>query len=547
MHSIEQLIEQSIAFALKEAYDLSLNTIEVEVPAEQTLGDYSTNTAMKLAKTLRKNPFEIAGTLQTHLQKQKDLFKEVEVARPGFINFFLADKVLEDTLKTIEAAGTSFGHAPTRNASHINIEFVSANPTGSLHVGHARGAAAGDNLARLMTKAGYNVTKEFYVNDGGNQINNLARSIEARYKQLLNLDGLIPKDGYHGVEIKKIAETFKAEYGDKFLHEDGFETFKKIGVESLLEVLEKDLHSFGVDFDTFFSEASLYKDGKVEKTLDYLKENNLTYEDEDAIFLKTSEYGDDKDRVIVKSDGSYTYLMPDIAYHLDKLQRGYDVLIDVLGADHHGYVPRLKAAIEMMSGKKDVLDVEMLQLVKVLRDGEELKMSKRSGKAITLRDLIDEVGSDAIRYFFARHSLNTHMDLDLDLALKKTNENPVYYVQYAHARIMTLLDKASERGFDTSADISTFKHLADNKTRALILKAARYPKVIEESALARTPHKLTNYIHSLASSLHGFYGGVQVLSDNEEASLERIYLLKRIAVILSDALNLIGVSAPESM
>ncbi|MGM0436193.1 MAG: arginine--tRNA ligase [Bacillota bacterium] len=547
MIHIDTLIEQAIKDALKDAFDLTLETIEVEVPSEKKLGDFSTNTAMKLARTLRKNPFEIASTLKPFLEKNTELFKAVEVARPGFINFFVSEKLLEDTLKAIEEAGSDFGHGVVGEGTSVNIEFVSANPTGSLHVGHARGAAAGDNLARLMTKAGYTVTKEFYVNDGGNQINNLARSLIARYEQLLGKDTKIPEDGYHGSEITKIAKDLKEKYGDKFIHEDGFETFKQVGVDSLLEGLKKDLHTFGVDFDIFFSEASLYKAGKVEETLKYLNEKALTYREEDAVFLRTGDYGDDKDRVIVKSDGSYTYLMPDIAYHLDKLKRGYDVLIDVLGADHHGYVPRLKAAIEMMSGKKDVLDVEMLQLVKVLRDGEEIKMSKRSGKAITLSDLIDEVGVDAIRYFFARHSLNTHMDLDLDLALKKTNENPVYYAQYAHARIMTLLSKARERGFDTAANVKTFDHLSDPLTRGLILKVAEYPKVIKDSALARTPHKVTNYIHSLASTLHGFYGGVQVLSDNEKASLERIYILKLVAVVLKDALEIIGVSAPESM
>ncbi len=547
MTHIETQIENTIRIALKEAFDLTLEQVEVEVPSDQALGDFSTNTAMKLARTLRKNPFDIANTLKPYLEANANLFKTVEVARPGFINFFVSEALLESTLKTIEGKGASFGESTTGKGTSVNIEFVSANPTGSLHVGHARGAAAGDNLARLMKKAGYSVTREFYVNDGGNQINNLARSIIARYEQLHGKDTPIPEDGYHGPEITKIAEDFKEKHGDRFIHEDGFETFKQVGVDSLLENLKKDLNTFGVDFDIFFSEASLYKEGTVEETLEYLKGKDLTYTEDDAVFLKTSEYGDDKDRVIVKSDGSYTYLMPDIAYHLEKLKRGYDVLIDVLGADHHGYVPRLKAAIEMMSGKKDVLDVEMLQLVKVLRDGEEIKMSKRSGKAITLFDLIEEVGVDAIRYFFARHSLNTHMDLDLDLALKKTNENPVYYAQYAHARIMTLLGKAREKGFDTDAPIESFDHLDDDLTRGLILKVALYPKVIEESALARTPHKVTNYIHSLASTLHGFYGGVQVLSDNEKASLERIYILKLVAGVLKDALHIIGVSAPESM
>ncbi|MFW5913425.1 MAG: arginine--tRNA ligase [Bacillota bacterium] len=545
-NTIENTVRALLEKALSEAYSITDQAIEVEVPANRDLGDFSTNIAMQLARTLKTNPKAIAETLKDSLASD-DLFRAVEVAGPGFINLFLADEVLHGNLHAIMEAPSRYGASDHGEGTHVNIEFVSANPTGNLHVGHARGAAAGDNLARVMQKVGYTVTKEFYVNDGGNQILNLAKSIQARYEQLHGKDTPLPEDGYHGPEIRTIAEALKMTHGDTYLHQDGLQVFRDFGVERLLEGLKEDLNTFGVAFDRFFSEASLYEENKVAHTLEKLKSEGHTYEEEGAIFLRTSAYGDDKDRVIVKSDGTYTYLMPDIAYHLDKLERGYDVLIDVLGADHHGYVPRLKAAIEMMSGKKDVLDVEMLQIVKVIKDGEEIKMSKRSGKAITLRDLIEEVGSDAIRYFFARHSLNTHMDLDLDLALKKTNENPVFYAQYAHARIKTLIKKARERSYNVNAVPETFNHLDHEKTRKLLLALTDYPGVIEDAAKTRSPHKVPNYVHSLASTLHTFYSAVPVMSEDVSASEERIYLLRAVASVIEDALSLIGVRAPDSM
>ncbi len=546
MPNMENRVKALVKEALSLTYGLEDEHVEIEIPANRDMGDYSTNIAMQLAKTLKNNPRVIADAIREPLSKHP-LFKAVEVAGPGFINVFLNETALHGILKTVMKDPSAFGASDLGAGTDVNIEFVSANPTGSLHVGHARGAAAGDNLARIMKKAGYSVTKEFYVNDGGNQIASLAKSIKARYEQSHGKDTPMPDDGYHGPEIKAIAKTLKETYGDRYLHEDGLDVFRDYGVKNLLDGLKKDLGTFGVTFDVFFSEASLYEEGKVEKTLQKLKEDGHTYTDDGAVFLKTSAYGDDKDRVIVKSDGTYTYLMPDIAYHLDKLWRGYDILIDVLGADHHGYVPRLQAAIEMTSGKKDILDVEMLQIVKVIKDNQEVKMSKRSGQAITLRDLIDEVGSDAIRYFFARHSLNTHMDLDLDLALKKTNENPVFYAQYAHARIMTLLEKAEARGYDTLADPDTFKHLNEEKTRQLMLKLADYPGVIEDAARSRAPHKVPNYVHGLAGALHAFYSAVPVMTDDHEASGERLYLLRAVASVVEDALNLIGVSAPNAM
>lgn len=396
-------------------------------------------------------------------------------------------------------------------------------------------------------KAGYKVTKEFYVNDAGNQIHNLAVSLDARYKQLFDIKCDLPEDGYYGKEIIETAKKIKEEVQDKYLKEDGYEFFRQYGVETLLDHLRKDLGDFRVAFDVWFSEKSLYDNNEVNNVIELLKTTGNTYEEDGATWLKTTKYNDEKDRVIVKSDGSLTYLTPDIAYHKNKLDRGYTKLIDILGGDHHGYINRLKAAIEMVGGKSDMLEVELLQMVKVLQNGEEVKMSKRSGKAITLRDLIDEVGPDPIRYFFAARSLNSQMDLDLDLAIRQTNENPVYYVQYAHARINSIFEKAQENGIDITSLPTTFESLDGEKLYDLVVLLVQYPNVINYAAQERAPHKLTNYITQLASSFHSFYNAQQVITENIKETKERLALLNATKIVIKDALSLIGVSAPNKM
>ncbi|MCK5388333.1 MAG: arginine--tRNA ligase, partial [Candidatus Izimaplasma sp.] len=508
---------------------------------------YSTNIAMKLARVARKAPIKIAEEIVESFNKDGLYISKIEVAKPGFINIFLDKSFLTSIISEINDKETEYGNLNLGEGEHYNLEFVSVNPTGSLHIGHARGASAGDSISRIMRKAGYQVTKEYYVNDGGNQIHNLALSIDARYKQLFNIDIDMPKDGYHGSEIIEAAKEIKNEFNDRFLNEDGYDFFKQYGVNSLLETLKKDLNDFRVTFDVWFSEKSLYDNNLVEKTIDYLIEHNFTYEKEGALWLKTSDFNDEKDRVIIRSDGTYTYLAPDIAYHKEKLDRGYTKLIDVLGGDHHGYIDRLKAAIEMVAGKGDLLEVEILQMVKVIQNGEEVKMSKRSGKAITLRDIIDEVGVDPVRYFFAMRSLNTHMDLDLDLALKQTNENPVYYTQYAHARINSIFVAAKQKGFDLDNLPKTFTTLTSDKTFNLIQLLGNYPDVIKQGALHRAPHKITNYVNSLASAFHSFYNDEQVISSDQLKTMERLSLLNATKIVIKDALNLVGVSAPDKM
>lgn len=519
----------------------------LEVPKDTSNGDYSTNVAMKYARVARKSPRMIAEEIVNRLDQKKLFISKLDIAGPGFINFFIDKSFLTSVISEINELGNQYGNLEMGTDEHYNIEFVSVNPTGALHIGHARGAAAGDSLCRILKKAGYKVTKEYYVNDAGNQIVNLAKSIDARYKELLGKEAVVPEDGYLGPEIIVTAQEIIDEYGSKFLEGDNIEFFRKYGVDSLLKILKQDLSDFGVEFDVWFSEKSLYEEDQVNKTVQFLIENGFTYEKDGAVWLKTSDYNDEKDRVIIKTDKTYTYVVPDIAYHKNKLDRGFTKLIDILGGDHHGYIDRLKAAIEMVGGSSTLLEVDLLQMVKVLQSGVEVKMSKRSGKAITLRDLIDEVGVDPIRYFFAMRSLNTHMDLDLDLAIRQTNENPVYYVQYAHARICSIFRGAVEKGYDLNDLPDTFSTLDGEKTFELIAELAKYPTAVKLAAKQRAPHKLTNYINALASAFHSFYNDEHVITEDVLKSKERLALLKAVKTVLVDSLELIGVSAPEKM
>ena len=548
LNELLQKIKDSLKDSLIELgyFDENIEIV-LETPKDKTNGDLSSNVAMRYARVARKAPFMIADEIKDKVNTDGLFIEKIVVAKPGFINFFLDKTFLLDTIATINKLGSDYGNLNLGDKEHYNIEFVSVNPTGALHIGHARGAAAGDSLSRILQKAGFKVTKEYYVNDAGNQIHNLALSIDARYKQLFNIDVELPEDGYYGSEIIETAKQLKEKYNDQFITEDGYDVMRKFGVDSLLDLLRKDLKDFGVEFDVWFSEKSLYDTDTVQKTIDYLVENNYTYEQEGAVWLKTSDFEDEKDRVIIKSDKTFTYLTPDIAYHKDKLDRGYTKLIDILGGDHHGYINRLKAAIEMVGGKSDLLEVELLQMVKVLQNGEEVKMSKRSGKAIVLGDLIEEVGSDPIRYFFAARSLSTQMDLDLDLAIRQTNENPVYYVQYAHARINSIFEGAKTKGVNTENLPTTFSTITNPKAYELVNILATYPNAIEMAANQRAPHKLTNYIQSLASAFHSFYNAEQVITADQQKTREHLALLNATKTVLKDSLSLIGVNAPNKM
>ncbi|WP_078432036.1 arginine--tRNA ligase [Metabacillus halosaccharovorans] len=548
----ERLKEEIKAAVIKAglAEEAQIPEVLLELPKEKAHGDYATNMAMQLARVAKKAPRMIAEDIVANFDKQKGSIDKIEIAGPGFINFYMNNSYLTDLIPSILKAGTSYGETNVGKNEKVQVEFVSANPTGDLHLGHARGAAVGDSLCNVLAKAGYDVSREYYINDAGNQINNLALSVEARYFQALGKDNEMPEDGYHGEDIIGIGKKLAEEYGDKFAEQSSDERlafFREYGLKYEMAKLKEDLEEFRVPFDVWYSETSLYHNGKIDNALAALKEKGHIYEEEGATWFRSTTFGDDKDRVLIKNDGSYTYLTPDIAYHKDKLDRGFTKLINVWGADHHGYIPRMKAAIEALGYGKDTLEVEIIQLVHLYKNGEKMKMSKRTGKAVTMRDLIEEVGLDAVRYFFAMRSADTHMDFDLDLAVSTSNENPVYYAQYAHARICSMLRQGEEQGLSYEENLK-LDEITSEKEFDLLKKLGEFPQAVTEAAQKRIPHRITNYIYDLASTLHSFYNAEKVLDpENTEKSRARLGLMKATQVTLQNALTIIGVSAPEKM
>ena len=519
--------------------EVSLNDIIIEHSKDPSHGDYATNAAMKNCRYLKTNPREAANLIISHLDLTG--IEKVEIAGPGFINFFMKNDSLQPIVSKILEAKDDFGKGEKKNL-RINVEFVSANPTGDLHVGHARGAAIGDTLCRLMSFAGYDVTREYYINDAGNQIDHLAESILARYKELFGLKVEFPEDGYHGEDVIRVAEKIKAEVGDKLLKEDNPIPFlKERGIQIELDKIREDLKTFRVSFDVFSSELKVRSNNAVNKELEFLKDH--IYEDGSAKVLRTTDYLDDKDRVIVKSNGEYTYFLPDIVYHVNKISRGFDQLIDVLGADHHGYINRMKSALMMHGYKAEALEVELIQMVRFIKDGKEMKASKRTGDAITLREICEDVGVDAMRYFFAMRAASAHLDFDMDLAIEQSSNNPVYYAQYAHARLCSILEQGKDIEIDTKASL-----LEKPSEMSLLKHLANFPNVVNDSAKDRTPYKITNYIHDLAGLIHEFYTECRVIDRNNIAlSSSRLALCKASKQVMKNALNLIGVSAPEHM
>lgn len=548
----EKLKQEIIAAVVKAnlASEEQIPAVILETPKEKSHGDYSTNMAMQLARVAKKAPRAIAEEIIANFDQSKASIEKIEIAGPGFINFYMNNAYVTELIPTILAAGEKYGESTFGNNQKIQVEFVSANPTGNLHLGHARGAAVGDSLCNILEKAGYDVSREYYINDAGNQINNLALSVEARYFQALGLDKEMPEDGYHGQDIIEIGKKLAEEYGKRFVEEsadDRFKFFREYGLKYEMNKLKEDLEQFRVPFDVWFSETSLYEDGKIDDALKVLRDNGHIYEQDGATWFRSTELGDDKDRVLIKQDGSYTYLLPDIAYHRDKLQRGFEQLINIWGADHHGYIPRMKAAIEALGYKKEQLEVEIIQLVHLYQNGEKMKMSKRTGKAVTMRDLVEEVGLDATRYFFAMRSADTHMDFDLDLAVSQSNENPVYYAQYAHARICSILRAGQELGIDVNNGYDVAQIITE-KEFDVLKKLGDFPQAIAEAADKRLPHRITNYIFDLASTFHSFYNAEKVLDQSQmERTKARLALIQSVGITLRNALALIGVSAPEKM
>lgn len=552
VEQVKQTLVEEIQKSIQKAQLAEVNEIpeiKIEIPKDNKNGDYSTNIAMVLTKIAKRNPREIAQAIVDHLNTTAAQVEKVDIAGPGFINFYLDNAYLTAIITEAINQGNHFGQKEIKNGESILLEYVSANPTGDLHIGHARNAAVGDTLANILEAAGYNVTREYYINDAGNQITNLARSIEARYFEALGDDSFeMPEGGYYGKDIINIGKDLAEKQPElkDLEEEERIKTFRQLGVDYEMEKLRKDLADFNTHYDSWFSETTLYESGEIQKVLDKMTELGYTYKEDGATWLRTTDFSDDKDRVLIKKDGNYTYFLPDIAYHYDKIERGNDILINLFGADHHGYIQRLKASMETFGVDSERLEIQIMQMVRLMQDGQEVKMSKRTGNAITLREIMDEVGVDAARYFLTMRSPDTHFDFDMELAKQESQDNPVYYAQYAHARICSILKQAKERGIEpsTSADYAL---ITNDKAIELLKKLADFETSIESAATHRAPHRIINYIQDLAAHFHKFYNDEKVLTDDVEKTKALIALIDAVRITLHNALNLVGVTAPESM
>ena len=548
MESIKDDLAQAIAAAASSALGAAVDAAEIELdrPKNPDHGDFATNIAMKRAKAAGKNPRDVAQQISLTASHALQ-YAKFEVAGPGFINITLAKDARFGIVGAIHKAGESFGRGRTGQARKIMVEFVSANPTGPLHVGHGRQAALGDAIATLLEWQGWNVTREFYFNDSGNQIANLALSVQARIRQARGEPFEMPKDGYHGEYIKEIAKAYVADRLGDGAGED-LEAIRKFAVNYLRREQDMDLRAFGVQFDSYFLESSLYTDGKVDETVELLDRAGHTYDSEGAKWLKTTDFGDDKDRVMRKSDGTYTYFVPDVAYHLTKFRRGFTAAVNVQGADHHSTVTRVRAGLQALDVRipAGYPDYVLHQMVTVMKGGEEVKISKRAGSYVTVRDLIDEVGRDAVRYFFLMRKVDSHLVFDIDLAKSSTEENPVFYVQYAHARLCSVL---REWGGDVAtladADLSA---LGTAHETALVQGLAEFPALLERAAREFAPHLVTFYLHDdVAARLHTYYNAERFLVDDEKLKRARLALVAATRQVLRNGLAVLGVSAPEKM
>ncbi len=553
---MKEQLRQAIEAVLKDCYAEGLLSsgevpaeIQLEVPKNAEHGDFATNLAMMLAKPERKAPRQVAEILLPKLQSLT-ICASVEIAGPGFINFRLSPSCWYELLDQITEQGAAYGKSKVGAGTRIQVEFVSANPTGPLHIGHGRGAVVGDALAAVLAAAGYQVEREYYVNDAGNQVQTLGRSIWMRLRELQGETIEFPEDGYQGEYIVDLAQKYLSEQGTLagVAEAEAIASCSAFGVEEVLKWIGADLETFGIRFDNWYSEKSLYERNMVDRELATLKEKGLSFEQDDALWLRTTDYGDDKDRVLIKSDGSYTYFASDVAYHMEKFERGFDRVIDVWGADHHGYIPRMKAMLAGLGHPPEDLDVLLIQMVNLLRDGVPFTMGKRSGNFITLREVIDEVGRDACRFFFLMRRCDSQLDFDLELAKQQSSDNPVFYVQYAHARVCSINRNAAEAGVSLPAR-AQIKHACLNlpEELALIQQLARYPESIVGAAQNHEPHRVIFYLQDLAAQFHSYYNRHRVLVDDADTTVARLYLVNAVRTVLANALCLMGVSAPEQM
>lgn len=529
-----------------------LPAFNIEKPANSANGDFSSNIALAGAKAFKKAPRMIAQSIADNIDLEGTLFEKVEIAGPGFLNFYLSQRYYSEIVKDVITRGENYGASDFGKGKKVLVEFVSANPTGPMHIGNARGGAIGDCLAAVLEKAGYNVSREFYVNDAGNQIEKFATSLEVRYLQLYK-DGIeMPEDAYKGADITEHAKNFAAEYGDKYVEAESGERRKALvdfALPKNIAGLERDLLQYRIKYDNWFKESTLHADGSVAKIIEKFKELGVTYEQDGALWFKASEFGNDKDVVLIRANGIPTYIVPDIAYHYNKLvTRGYDKAVDVLGADHHGYVPRMKAALSALGIDENRLDCVIMQMVRLVRDGETIKLSKRSGKAITLTTLLDEIPIDAARFFFNLREPNSHFDFDLDLAAQETSQNPVYYVQYAHARICSILKKAQSSGITLRTPTDEELDLLNSPEETeLIRHLSSLTDEVITAAKTYDPARITHFVIELATLFHKFYNAQRVIADDEGLMQARLYLCVAVKDTIKNILTMLKISAPESM
>lgn len=547
-----QLVEA--ANKAKLAGELSFEELPgfvLEEPREKQRGDLATNLAMVLAKQAKRSPRDIAGTLIKHMETSGTWIESSEIAGAGFINFRLNPDWLIGVIDEVLKAGENYGQVDIGKGQKVQVEFVSANPTGLLHMGNARGAALGDSLASLLSKAGYEVTREFYINDAGNQIHNFGLSLESRYLQLLGQDVPFPEGGYHGEDLIDTVKGLIAKVGDKYLAvEQGLrrEFLVRYALDEKMRNIRETLEDFGVEYDVWFSEQSLHDSGAVRSTMEDLEKKGYIYEEEGAHWLRSTQFGDEKDEVVIRSNGSPTYFAADIAYHRNKFDRGFDKVINIWGADHHGHVARMKGAMSALGYDSDNLQIILMQLVRLIQNGEVVKMSKRSGQYITLRELMDEVGKDAARFFFNLRDPDSTVEFDMDLAKSQSSDNPVYYVQYAYARLCSILRQAEELGDQgTLSSEEDLLRLASTEERDLLKKMADLPSEITVAARLMEPHRLARYVLDLAALFHTFYNSQRVLVEDESLRRARLNLVRAVKQIVGNVLSILGVSAPERM